>query len=71
MLPPKKSNFAKQLLNTPFNAQETAPKGIAEVNPVNIANTSESQIIKAESGLSGNFSKTLFGESAEQKALSY
>ena len=69
MLPPKKSNFAKQLLNTSFNAEETAPKGIAEVNPVNIANTSESQVIKAESGLTGNFSKTLFGESAEEKSL--
>ena len=67
MLPPK--DFLKKILSTPSNAQETAPKGIAEVNPVNIANASESQVIKAESGLTGNFSKTLFGESAEQKAL--
>ena len=70
MLPPKKkASFAQQLLNTSFNAQETAPKGIAEVSATNIANTSESQVIKAESSSTGEFSKVLFQESAEQKAM--
>lgn len=70
MLPPKKkASFAQQLLNTSFQAQETAPKGIAEVGATNIANTSESQAIKAQSSVTGEFSKTLFQESDEQKAL--
>lgn len=70
MLPPKKkASFAQQLLNTSSTAQETAPKGIAEVSATNLASTSESQVIKAESSSTGQFSKVLFQESAEQKAM--
>ena len=69
MLQPKKPTLAEQLIQGINSKVETRPDVFAETSATNVANTSESQIIKANSGLKRDRLATLLGKTQEDKEI--